>query len=159
VRQIRHARERILIANSYFVPDLAVRRALLRAARRGVEVRVLVPAQSDVPSVGYAARALYAGLMKAGVHVHEWIEGMMHAKTALIDQWATTGSYNLDYRSLRYNLEANVASMDPPFVASVEQSLRTDIAQSREIDPATWAKRPWLEKVLEWFHYLIRKLL
>ncbi|MEI8257920.1 MAG: phospholipase D-like domain-containing protein, partial [Deltaproteobacteria bacterium] len=119
VRQIRGARERILIANSYFVPDNTVHRALERAARRGVEVRVIVPEHSDVPSVGWAARAMFTRLMRAGVHVHLWLEGMMHAKSAVIDGWATVGSYNLDYRSLRYNLEVNVASEEPAFVGSV----------------------------------------
>jgi cardiolipin synthase len=160
VRQIRGARQRILIANSYFVPDNTVRRALERAARRGVEVRVIVPKKSDVPSVGWAARALFASLMRAGVHVHFWIEGMMHAKSAVIDHWATVGSYNLDYRSLRYNLEVNVASEEPGFVESVEQSIRTDLEEScQEIDRLEWARRPWLEKVFEWFAYLVRKVL
>ncbi len=159
VRQIRAAGERILIANSYFVPDNTVRRALERAARRGVEVRVIVPEHSDVPSVGWAARAMFARLMRAGVHVHLWLEGMMHAKTAVIDGWATVGSYNLDYRSLRYNLEVNVASEDPGFVGSVATSFRTDLAQCREIDPAVWTRRPWFERAVEWLAYLLRKVL
>jgi cardiolipin synthase len=159
VRQIRAARRVILVANSYFVPDNTVRRALERAARRGVEVHVIVPARSDVPSVAWAARALFASLMRAGVHVHLWLEGMMHAKSAVIDGWATVGSYNLDYRSLRYNLEVNVASEDPPFVQSVEISIRTDLRSCREIDPRAWAERPWLEKALEWLAYLVRKIL
>lgn len=156
---IRHARDKILIANSYFIPDAIVRKALERAAKRGVEVRVIVPRHSDVPSVGYASRALYAGLMRAGVHIHEWLDGMMHAKTALIDGWATVGSYNLDYRSLRYNLEVNVASTDPEFVAAVEQSFRADLLCCEEVDPVHWAHRPLLMKLLEWVHYLVRRLL
>lgn len=159
LRHIRNAREKILIRNSYFVPDNRVRRALERAARRGVEVRVIVPARSDVPAVAYAGRALYASLMRAGVHIHEWLDGMMHAKTAVIDDWATVGSYNLDYRSLRYNLEINVAVRDPSFAAQVEQSFRADLAHCREIDPVAWARRPFLQKVLEWLHYLVRQFL
>ncbi len=159
VRQIRSARYRILVANSYFLPDNTVRRALERAARRGVEVRVVVPEKSDVPSVGWAARALYASLMSAGVHVHFWLEGMMHAKSAVIDEWATVGSYNLDYRSLRYNLEVNVASREAAFVESVETSIRSDLARCREVDRAAWARRPWIEKVFEWCAYLVRKFL
>jgi cardiolipin synthase len=159
VRHIRAAGRLILIANSYFVPDPTVRRALERAARRGVEVRVIVPGKSDVPSVSIAMRALYTRLMRAGVHIHEWVDGMMHAKTAVVDAWATVGSYNLDYRSLRHNLEANVASSDTTFVTSVETSVRSDLDHCREIDPVVWAKRPWLQKALEWLLYLIRKLL
>ena len=159
VRQIRAARRCILIANSYFVPDNTVRRALERAARRGVEVRVIVPERSDVPSVGWAARALFTSLMRAGVHVHLWLEGMMHAKSAVIDEWATVGSYNLDYLSLRYNLEVNVASEDPAFVQSVETSFRGDLAMCREIDGTTWERRPVFERVIEWLAYLVRKVL
>ena len=158
--RIRAARRRILIENSYFLPDNTVRRALERAARRGVEVRVLVPRTSDVPEVGYAARALYSRMMRNGIHVHEWVRGMLHSKTGLVDDWATTGSYNLDYRSLRYNLEINVASTEPGFVAEVEASLRLDLSEGcEEIDPVSWRHRPFNQKLLEWASYLVRKLL
>jgi cardiolipin synthase len=156
---IRTATKRVLIANSYFLPDGAVRRALENAARRGVEVRVIVPRHSDVPAVAWATRALYARLMKAGVHVHEWTRGVLHAKTALIDGWATTGSYNMDARSWRYNLEANVATDHPDFVAAVERSLRDDLREGEEVDPAQWAKRPWVDRLREWWFYLFRKSL
>jgi cardiolipin synthase len=159
VRKIRAAREKILIANSYFLPDSIVRRALKAAAQRGVEVRVIVPRDSDVPAVALAGKAMFARLMRSGVHIHEWVDGMMHAKTALIDGWATCGSYNLDYRSLLYNLEVNVASDDPGFATQVEQSLRSDLARCRQIDPSAWAKRPRLQKLMEWLHYLVRQFL
>jgi cardiolipin synthase len=158
--RIRNSERRVLIANSYFVPDARVKRALKYAARRGVEVRVIVPGVSDVPAVKYATEWLYTELMTAGIHVHEWTPGILHSKTLLVDNWATTGSYNLDYRSFRYNLEANLASTDPSFVASVEDSMRKDLAEStREIDLATWKKRPLIEKLRSWLFYLVRKLL
>lgn len=156
---IRRATQRILIANSYFLPDGAVRRGLEKAARRGVEVRVIVPRESDVPAVAWATRALYTRLLKAGVHVHEWLGPVLHAKTALIDAWATTGSYNMDARSWRYNLEANVATDDPDFVAQVERSLREDLEGSEEVDLAQWQRRPWSERLREWWFYLFRKTL
>jgi len=156
---IRTARRRVLIANSYFLPDGAVCRALENAARRRVEVRVIVPRDSDVPAVAWATRALYARLMKSGVHVHEWTRGVLHAKTALIDDWATTGSYNMDARSWRYNLEANVATDDRDFVAAIERSLREDLRGSEEVDPAAWAQRPWTDRLQEWWFYLFRKTL
>ncbi|MBK6534523.1 MAG: hypothetical protein IPF99_34705 [Deltaproteobacteria bacterium] len=133
---IRTARRRCSSPTPTSSPDGAVRRALENAARRGVEVRVIVPRDSDVPAVAWATRALYARLMKAGVHVHEWTRCVLHAKTALVDDWATTGSYNMDARSWRYNLEANVATDDPDFVAAVERSLRDDLSRSEEVDPA-----------------------
>ena len=158
--RIRNAERRVLIANSYFIPDMRVKRALKFAARRGVEVRVIVPGKSDVPAVKYATEWLYTDLMTAGIRMHEWTHGILHAKTLLVDDWATTGSYNLDYRSFRYNLEANLASTDPAFVASVEASMRKDLAEStREVELAQWKKRPLLDKLRSWIFYLIRKVL
>lgn len=158
--RIRNAERRVLIANSYFIPDMRVKRALKYAARRGVEVRVIVPGTSDVPAVKYATEWLYTDLMMAGIHMHEWTHGILHAKTLLVDDWATTGSYNLDYRSFRYNLEANLASTDAAFVASVEASMRRDLADStREVDLAQWKKRPLLDKLRSWAFYLVRKVL
>ena len=98
------AKKTIFISNSYFVPDAAVRRALVRAAKRGVDVRVIVPAHSDVEPVKYAGRAQYEKLLTAGVRIYEWQAGMFHAKTAVIDgEWCTTGTFNFDYMSLHYN--------------------------------------------------------
>jgi len=153
---IRTAARVILIQNAYFLPDGAVRRSLGRAAKRGVEVRILLPRHSDVPAVGFAAQASFTGLLRAGVHIHEWIDGMMHAKTALVDDWATVGSFNLDHRSLRYNLELNVASTTPSFTRAVETSIRADLAVCEQIDPAAWAKRGRWRRFVSWVYYLFR---
>ncbi len=158
--RIRSAERRVLIANSYFIPDMRVKRALKYAAQRGVEVRVIVPGTSDVPAVKYATEWLYTDLMEAGIHVHEWKHGILHSKTLLVDDWATTGSYNLDYRSFRYNLEANLASTDPAFVAAVEASMRKDLAEfTVEVELAKWKRRPTFDKVRSWSFYLLRKML
>jgi cardiolipin synthase len=156
---VRSARRAVLIQNAYFVPDPRVRRALQAAARRGVEVRILLPRESDVAAVGRAAQAVYGPLLRAGAHIHEWTRGMMHAKTALVDGWATTGSFNLDRRSLRYNLEVNVASTQPDFVRAVEASIRRDLAASEEIQPERWARRSWWSRLVSWWFYLFRRWL
>ncbi|MEZ4404968.1 MAG: phosphatidylserine/phosphatidylglycerophosphate/cardiolipin synthase family protein [Polyangiales bacterium] len=158
--RIRGARRLILIENAYFVPDGAVRRSLEQAARRGVEVRVILPRVSDVPAVTWAAQAIFLPLMRAGVHIHEWTRGILHAKTGLVDDWATTGSYNLDYRSLRYNLEANLATSDPSFVAQVRRSLERDLSESCEaVELESFARRPLPARARSWGFYLLRKLL
>ncbi|MBK8691133.1 MAG: hypothetical protein IPN17_02195 [Deltaproteobacteria bacterium] len=158
--RIRSAERRVLIANSYFIPDMRVKRALKYAAQRGVEVRVIVPGESDVPAAKYATEWLYTDLIGAGIHIHEWTPGILHSKTLLVDDWAITGSYNLDYRSFRYNLEANLASTDADFVASVEASMRKDLAEStREVDLAQWKKRPLFDKLRSWVFYLVRKMM
>jgi cardiolipin synthase len=158
--RINRARRRVHIVNPYFVPDGAVLRALHRAARRGAEVVVVVPRMSDVAAVTWAGRALYAWMLRRGIKVYEWTGPMLHAKSALVDDWATTGSYNLDYRSLRYNLEANVASAQPAFVDAMARSIRSDLkAYCAALDLETWSRRPWLEKVRETFFYVFRKFL
>lgn len=158
--RIRAAKRRVFIANSYFIPDPVVRNELERAARRGVEVRIMLPRISDVPAVMWASQAMYARLMRAGVHVHEWTLGVLHAKTGLVDDWATTGSFNLDYISLRYNLEANVASTHASFVDAVAASFARDLAEGcEEVDPASWARRPWWPRLRSWAFYLARKVL
>lgn len=159
LQRIRSAEKRIYIANSYFIPDAVVCRALEKAARRGVEVRVILPRTSDVPPVTYAAQHLYTRLMKSGVHVHEYLDRVFHAKTALVDDWATTGSYNLDFLSWRTNLEANMATRDPGFVRAVAASFARDFSHCEEIDAKRWTQRPWADKVRSWAWYLFRKFL
>lgn len=160
ISRIRGARRRVFIVNPYFVPDGAVLRALHRAARRGCEVVVVVPRMSDVPAVTWAGRALYTWLMRRGIQVYEWVGPMLHAKSALIDDWATTGSYNLDFRSLRYNLEANVASGSRSFIAAMESSMRDDLALHCEpVVFDLWTRRPWIDKLRAAFFHLLRKLL
>jgi cardiolipin synthase len=137
-----------------------VLRALRRAARRGIDVRILVPGSSDVPAVMRAGRATFTRLLKSGVRVFEWTGNVLHAKTAVIDRhWTTIGSYNLDYRSFRYNLEVNVAVDDEGFAAQVEAALERDQQASREIVRATWSKRPLLGRLLERLFYYFRQLL
>lgn len=158
--RINLARRRVLLVNSYFVPDLRMLRALHRAAKRGAEVRVILPKMSDVPAVTYASQAFYTWMLRRGIHVHEWTGPVLHAKSALIDDWATTGSFNLDYRSLRYNLEANVASSHPGFVAEMERSIRRDLAERcAPVDLEAWAARPWIDRARAAFFYVFRELL
>jgi cardiolipin synthase A/B len=159
LRRIRDAKKRIIIENAYFVPDAFVRNALARASQRGVDVHVLVPQVSDVPSVDFASRAAFGKLLAAGVHIHLWTKGVLHAKVAVIDDWATLGSYNFDYRSLFHNLEVNVSTTHEPFVRELADDLATDLKEARELDPAQWKNRALLTRGLEWMAYQFRKFL
>jgi cardiolipin synthase len=117
LRRIESAQRSVCITNSYFVPDGQIRRVLGRAVHRGAEVRVIVPGKSDVPVVRHAARKLYGRLLEAGIQLYEWQGSILHSKTAVIDgHWCTVGTYNLDSRSLRFNLEV-VAAVDDTAVA------------------------------------------
>jgi cardiolipin synthase len=154
------AKERIYISNSYFVPDGSIRRALVRAARRGVDVRVIVPAHSDVEPVKFAARAQYPRLLAAGVRIYEWQEGMFHAKTATIDgQWCTTGTFNFDYMSIRTNLEVNASVLDAELACAVEAAFKADLKRTREVDEGELKFRPLADRLLEAGFYRLRKFL
>lgn len=151
------ARRRVWLTNSYFIPDPAVARALMRAARRGVDVRVLLPGRSDVGLVRFASRAIWPKLMRRGVRIYEWIPGILHAKTAVIDgRWSTIGTYNLDTWSRLYNLEVNVAVLDAGFARVMEQSFLRDLESSREVDEKEFRFRPLGERLLERLAYWVR---
>jgi len=158
--RVRRATKSVYITNSYFVPDWGVRRALSQAASRGVDVRVLLPGESDVPAVSYASRRMYGWLMDHGIRMHEWQGNVLHAKTAVIDgEWTTVGTYNLDYRSWRFNLEVTVAIEDEQVGAAMNERFFLDLESSRAVDPRSHRFRPLLERALEHFFYLFRKLL
>lgn len=157
---LRRAERRIFIANSYFVPDRRVLRALAQAARRGVDVRIIVAGQSDVDIVRHASRAVWGRLLRAGVRIFEWDESVLHAKTAVVDaQWSTIGTFNLDYLSLRLNLEVNVSVLDERFGSSVEASFLKDFELCREVSRVDFRYRPLGQRLLEFFAYRLRKFL
>jgi cardiolipin synthase len=156
--RIARARDRIDIANSYFVPDRRVRAALARAVARGVRVRVLVPSKSDVPVIQYAVEALFDTLLRHGVEV--WtLPRMLHAKTAIVDEAFTTiGSYNLDQRSWRKNLEVNLAVEDGAFARHVRSWFDRDLQTATRVDRAAWRERSMARRGLEWAAFAMRKL-
>jgi cardiolipin synthase A/B len=146
------AREEVSIANAYFIPDWRIRRALARAVRRGVNVRIVVPGHSDSNAVWSAMRARYDVLLKHGVKIYEWQGPMMHAKAVVVDRlWASVGTFNLDHRSLQHNLEVNVNVLDRAFAAELADQFELGVKGSREITLADWRRRPWLERVKERF--------
>lgn len=157
---IRLARQRIWITQAYFAPNGRLVRALAAAARRGLDVRLLLPGTSDVPLVRYAGRRRYARLLKAGVRIWEYQPAMLHAKTAVIDGvWATVGSSNLDYRSLFHNDEANAFVIDTSFSQELERVFEHDLRHASEIQLAQWKRRGWFERLMELFAGSIKRLL
>ena len=157
---IRGARRSIAITNAYFLPTLPVLRALTSAARRGVDVRVIVPGQSDVLAVRLASRSIYGRLLRAGVRIFEYGGRVLHAKTATIDgHWATVGSSNLDSLSLRRNLEANAIVEDDRFAAALEAMFEEDLRSSVEVTAAAWQGRGPIERVGSWLAYLAKDYL
>jgi cardiolipin synthase len=149
VEAIRGARSSVDIAVPYFYPGRRFRRALRRAARRGVRVRLLLQGKVDYRIAALAARALYDELRAHGVRIYEYTPAFLHAKVALVDgHWATVGSSNIDPLSLLLNLEANVVVDDAGFAHTLEQSLDEAIAVSTEVTgaPARAGWRGWLRR-------------
>lgn len=154
---MKRARKFIHIENAYFIPDRGIRRVLMNAVKRGCDVRVIVPGKSDLKMVQYAGQRVFAGLLKAGVKIFLWPDRMMHAKVAVVDGiWSTIGSYNLDARSLFHNLEVVLLIVDRSFGESLDAQFSADLARCRELELATWVKRPWYVKLLEWFCFQFR---
>lgn len=121
---LRIARQRVVIANAYFFPGWRLVRAMRRAARRGVQVTLILQGEPDMPIVKTAASLLYDHLLRAGVRIFEYCERPLHGKVALVDgEWATVGSSNLDPLSLSLNLEANVIIQDRAFNAQLHRRL------------------------------------
>ncbi|MFP5506041.1 MAG: phospholipase D-like domain-containing protein [Gammaproteobacteria bacterium] len=150
--RISRARERIWLATAYFVPSWKQRRRLARAARRGVDVRLLLPGpHTDHPAVRHAGRRFYASLLRAGVRIYEYQPRFLHAKVALIDDWVSIGSSNMDRWNLRWNLEANQEIDAPDFATEAAAQFVADFAASEEVRYATWRQRPWYERLAEWF--------
>ncbi len=160
VHAIRAARRRVWIANPYFLPSRNVRVALRKAARRGIDVRVLLPGKADSLAVQCAVRRLYAAYLRWGIRLFEWPGPMMHAKTAVIDgAWATVGSYNIDHRSLMHNYEVTAVVLSPEFGGRLEAMFEEDFGRSREVRQDEWRRRPWREKFLEDLFHTFRHLM
>jgi cardiolipin synthase len=154
---VRRADRCISIMNAYFIPERKLRREFLRAAERGVDVRLIVPGSVDITAVYYATRYLYARLLRGGIRIYEWRERMMHAKTAVIDGvWSTIGSYNLDRRSLLHNLEVGLIIIDRGLGKTLETQFEIDLTGCREVVLLEWERRSAWHKFLEWFFFQFR---
>ncbi|HNX24201.1 MAG TPA: cardiolipin synthase [Spirochaetota bacterium] len=159
ISAMQNSRNSIYITNAYFIPDARIYRSLVKAAERGVDVRLLLPGVSDVPFVKYASRYLYKRYMKKGIRIFEYAESILHAKTAVIDGvWSTVGSSNLDRRSFRKNLEMNAVILDQEFGGKMEQVFLNDIKKSKEITLDQFEKRSLIEFFIEWLCYRFRNL-
>ncbi|MDH3727365.1 MAG: phospholipase D-like domain-containing protein [Myxococcales bacterium] len=158
--RIANAKRSVSITNSYFIPDSRIRRVLRQAAKRGVDVRVIIPGKSDLFPARYAGRRLYGRLLRGGIKLFEWQRSILHSKTAIVDgEWCTVGTYNLDYRSWRFNLEVVAAIEDAAVAGAMERRFNEDLEQAKPISYAQWRRRPLLVRVLDRFFYLFRKML
>jgi cardiolipin synthase len=157
---LTHAKSTIFITTPYFVPQLRIRRQIVDAAARGVDVRLLVPFKSDVRLAQWAARAVYAALLARGVRIYEYQPRLLHAKSMVVDSsYATVGTANIDYRSFFLNYELNLFSRNPRLCHDLQNVFLADLAHSKEIHAERWSKRPWIDKLAELIGWMARRWL
>lgn len=141
------ARERVLITNAYFAPGRGTVGPLGDAARRGVDVRLLLPGRSDVPLLRHAGHGYYEDLLRRGVRVFEYQPHVLHAKTLVADGYVSLiGSSNLDARSFRFNAECNVLVLDEATGLRMTAAFERDLAQSEEVRLPEWRRRAALHR-------------
>jgi cardiolipin synthase A/B len=147
------ASKELWIANSYFLPDDATEALLVAAARRGVDVRVIVPSDehNDVPATRAAGRSGFGPLLEGGVKIFEYQPTMFHLKTMVVDgAFSTVGSANFDDRSFHLNEEINLFVYDAPFAALMRERFQHDLLQCRPYTLAMWKARSVKQRVTEW---------
>jgi len=155
VAAITFAEHSIHVTNAYFIPDDQILKAFEDAARRGVDVKIILPETTDSTLALYAARYNYSELLKSGVKIYERRNALLHAKTAVIDGvWSTIGSTNLDYWSLLNDDEVNAIVLSREFAAEMEKTFAKDLVESHQIKWEEWKERPLFSKMREWFAHL-----
>jgi cardiolipin synthase A/B len=161
LQAINQAHSEIILANAYFLPGRNFRHALLRAARRGVRVVLLLQGKIEYRLAHYASRALFGTFLDAGVEIYEYHQSILHAKVAVIDDhWATVGSSNLDPFSLLLALEANIVVADQVFATALKDSLEQAIkAGARRVLEDTWRLQPFMLRLVCWLSFGLIRLM
>jgi len=158
-KKMKNAKKRIYITNAYFIPRKSILRSLRRAARRGVEVCLLLPEKTDVWFVREASRSLFYRLVTSGVKIYEYQDRVLHAKTMIIDDWATVGSHNFNHRSIMHDLEVETLITNPALIGKLMDQWQKDLRLSHLITREELGKVSWLRKglgrVCYWFRYWI----
>jgi cardiolipin synthase len=155
------AQKTLYITNSYFIPGENFLQMLIQSAKRGVDVRVLtVSKKTDVKTTWYAGRTYYDKLLSAGVKVYEYQPTMMHAKSMVVDGvWSEIGSMNFDNRSLAFNNESLLLTLDKGVGAQMDSIFLDDLKYSKEIKLDEFRKRPISERIIEWGAQKLRRIL
>lgn len=133
LRRIRSAKSCIWITNAYFAPDTRLVHALEKAARKGVDVRLLLPKHSDVFFMSWVSAFFYQRLLDSAIRIFEYQPAMLHAKTLLIDDWASVGSSNLNRRSLAHDLEVDYCLQQQDNITRLKESFISDLKHSKEL--------------------------
>lgn len=156
LRLMHFAAKEIWITNPYFVPDFKLLKVLFKSARAGLDIKILVPMHSDILGLKFAMQGFYGALLKRGCQIFEYTPSILHAKILIVDNWASVGSTNLDYRSIFYNLEADIVIAKPENVDLLKQQFLNDLKSSKQVTLAEWNQRPWYRRVLQRFFLIFR---
>lgn len=160
IRRIRDAKTSVKLTTPYLVPDARLLRSLVLAVRRGVDVSIITPTQSDNRAVDLAKHSFYRTLLYAGITLFEYTPSMIHAKTAIIDgSWASIGSFNLDNLSFSYNFEASVATRDKHLIGELEHQFKNDSSTSNHITTKSWNTRSVAARMKEILIIPLRRFL
>jgi cardiolipin synthase A/B len=151
ISAIMNAEKQVCLANAYFVPDPQLVKALLDAAGRGVDVRLILPSHSDSALTFHAGRSYYTQLIRGGVKIHERRGSTLHVKTAVIDGvWSCVGSSNLDWRSALDNDEINAVMVGREFATQMLNAYGRDTLESDRIELKAWERRSITLRLKEW---------
>lgn len=148
LRRMTRSKKRIWITNPYFAPSLSLLRALKKAAANGADVRVLVPRHSDVFFMPWVATAYYSIVMKNGGRIYEYLPRMLHAKTAIIDQWMTVGSSNFNRRSLVNDFEVDLVLSHPPTLAELVATFEKDLKEAEQVTATRGGLTAWVGRLI-----------
>jgi cardiolipin synthase len=152
VSAIRSAQQRAWLTTAYFVPTFEEKHALVEAAERGVDVRLMLPAVSDAEAAVAVAHSQYSDLMEAGVRIFELSDVVLHSKTLVIDGvWSAVGSSNFDHRSVLFNDEVDAVVLGRKTAAGLEKIFEQDQESAKEIKLDEWRKRPFTDRIGDFF--------
>ena len=149
---IRNAEKNVWLSAAYFVPTDQEEQDLIAAARRGIDVRLLLPSDSDSKMALAVGRSHYGYLLEAGVKIYEVQNEVLHSKSTSIDGvWTAIGSSNFDPRSVVFNDEVDAVVLGSGTAADFERMFQKDLSQARSIDREKWRRRPLGQRLLELF--------
>jgi len=149
LKAIRTATKRVYIVSPYFLPPFRLRRVLYAAARRGVDVQVLMSNVSDVHMVDKVARSYFPKMLRRGIKIFLYKPSVLHAKYTIIDDdWASVGSMNIDQLSITHNREANIMIRDAATIEQLVAQFRKDVADSAPATLGSWYRLPLFDRII-----------